>query len=163
MVTRVFTHGGPREGRYVTTERCPPPDDAERDTDAGQGPPVSFAARLEHLVDLGHAEEVAAAPALRETDELRQLLHELKLPDWETLHARAAARDPGATTQEADGLRLFLHRLLMVSKRLSLAHSHGEFSAAEREKIRTMARALEIDDAQTDALEEYYRRFQVRR
>lgn len=142
----------------MITERCPPPGWDECEAEPGHAFLGSLAERLDHLIFIAPLDDDDAVPVLPETDELRQLLRELKLTDWETLHVRAAAQGPEAVGDRSEGLRFLLHRIALVSNRMSFAHSHGEFSEGERERIRAMARALEIDDAQVDALEEHYQR-----
>ncbi len=138
----------------MITDRCPPPHWDEREVEMGEPSRGSLAERLDRLVTISPLDEM---PPLEETEELRQLVRDLRLPNRETLHLRSAARGPGAASDLSE-LRLLLHKLALVSNRMALAQTRGELSEGEREKIRAMARALEIDDAQIRTLEECFAR-----
>jgi uncharacterized tellurite resistance protein B-like protein len=97
--------------------------------------------------------DVALAP--EELEKLRELCRALELPVAETEKVLDTARRPTRSVERhLETLKSSPLRFTLISDCLSLAYADGEYAKSERTEIASLARTLEVDDAQLAALEE---------
>ena len=87
----------------MITERCPPPDwDEPDEIESGEASAVALTERVAYLMAVAASSAAGSQFSPREAARLRQLCHDLDLPEAETLQVLAAAGRAGAMTRHAE-------------------------------------------------------------
>jgi len=116
---------------------------------------IPLAERVDYLTIIASMAGADVSIAPEEFAKLKELCRALELPPAETQRVLDTAHRPTRTVERhLDSLKSSQLRFTLLSDCLSLAYADGEYAKSERNEIASLARALEIDDAQLSTLED---------